>query len=94
MAIRIQNNNTEMILTIDNGDRQAIFDVMEKYRFISEEALLRFALVVLLRNEKNGVYIEENNQRVFMAPSPSIIIQDQPEQPSVTSVEPITNINS
>lgn len=72
MAIKIVKNENDMVLTIDNGDRQAFDDVMKKYHFISEQELIRFTLVVLLRAEKNGVYIEENNQRVFMSPSREI----------------------
>lgn len=47
-------------LAFDNGDLQALRSVLTKYGFASEEALLRFALFVLLKSEDNAVTVLEN----------------------------------
>lgn len=57
----------------DNGDLQVVEAIMQRYRFINEQAMFRFALVILLRAENNGAYIDEAGKRVFISPSDSII---------------------
>ena len=60
-------------LVIDNGDLQAIKDVMDKYRFLDEEALGRFALYVLLKAEKNTVYIDEGDKKIALSPADRLV---------------------
>lgn len=56
-------------LKIDNGDLQAMREVMDKYGFIDEEKAIRFALYVLLKAEKNAVYVDEGDKKVSVTPS-------------------------
>ena len=53
-------------ISIDNGDLQALKDVMEQYHFIDEQALMRYALVALLRATDNQVYVRDNGNIVAM----------------------------
>ena len=53
-------------ISIDNGDLQAMKDVMEQYHFIDEQALMRYALVALLRASDNQVYVRDNGNIVAM----------------------------
>ncbi len=71
---------------IDNGDLQAIESVMNRYHFIDEQAMFRFALVALLRAEKLGVYIDEGEQRIFLSPSQSVLKPEAPETSPESSV--------
>ncbi|TSC84763.1 MAG: hypothetical protein G01um101413_147 [Parcubacteria group bacterium Gr01-1014_13] len=63
--------------SFNNGDLQAVNGVMEKYQFIDEQSMFRFALAILLKAEGNGVYIDEgDNKRTFISPSSQIIKQN------------------
>ena len=68
-------------LTIDNGDLQALNQIIEKYNFKDDEAALRFALYVLLRSENNTVSVEEGGKKVNLVPSEKLI---KPKQEHAT----------
>lgn len=78
MAIRKINSPGEHIdLRVDNGDLQALNEVMEKFNFKDEEAALRFGLIVLLNADETGnVYVERGDQKVKIAPNPSLFKQN------------------
>lgn len=77
MAIQFQEQNNngkpQATITIDNGDLEALKDVMSQYSFINEEALLRYALVALLRSSDNNLYIKDNGNIVAMKVHESLI---------------------
>lgn len=62
-------NDPKIILTINNGDLAALNDTLNSYGFVDYEALLRYALVALLRTEDNRLYIKENGGVVKLNPS-------------------------
>ena len=86
MAIVTTRQTDQITLVINNGDLQAINDVISKYNFKDEESLLRFALVALLRSESNGIYIDENENKVFLQPSEKLL--SPREQVSQTPDDP------
>ncbi|MCW1891838.1 MAG: hypothetical protein KIH65_001170 [Candidatus Uhrbacteria bacterium] len=61
-----EDSKPNAILAIDNGDLQALKEVMETYNFIDQQALLRYALVSLLSSEDNTLYIREDGNIVAM----------------------------
>lgn len=81
MAIQVVDDNSDSndpkkILTINNGDLQALNSALERYRFVNLEALLRYALVGLLESEDNRLYINKNGEKVVLRPNENLI---QPE---------------
>ncbi len=60
-------------LTIDNGDLQALNQIIEKYRFKDEESALRFAFFALLTSENNIISVEENGKKVNLIPSEKLL---------------------
>lgn len=60
-------------LEIDNGDLQAITEVMKKYNFKDEEAMIRFILFVLIKSENNTVYIDEGEKKVALTPAQHLL---------------------
>jgi len=72
-----EQNNTENkpvgTIHIDNGDLQALKDVMEQYKFVNQEALIRYALVALLNATDNKLYIKQNGNIVSMNISEKLI---------------------
>lgn len=62
---------TEISLHIDNGDFQALKSAIEQYNFKDEEALIRFALFVLLQAENNGIFIEQGGMKKQVNPNPA-----------------------
>lgn len=78
MAIQKDDSstNSNLVLKIDNGDLQALNSVLSKYRFINEEALIRYALVALLESEDNRLYAKKNNETVALRPNENLIRPD------------------
>ncbi|MFZ5391858.1 MAG: hypothetical protein ACOZAR_01555 [Patescibacteria group bacterium] len=78
MAIKKLPESTEklMKLSIDNGDLQALKDVVDKFGFVDEQAMLRFALFALLKAEKNVLYVDEGEKKVVLTPSQQLIKQN------------------
>lgn len=70
-----QSTAEKLALSLDNGDFKALKDVQKKYNFKDEESLLRFALVTLLRAEKNTVYIDEGGEKVGLQPNSSLLAE-------------------
>ena len=70
-----QKNNEKLkaTLEIDNGDLQALKEVMEQYNFINQEALLRYALVSLLKSSDNKLYIRQNGNILAVNISDNLI---------------------
>lgn len=65
MAISFQQQNNldgkpAGIITIDNGDLEALRGVMEQFGFVNEEAMLRYALVAMLNAGDNRLYIKRD----------------------------------
>lgn len=54
------------IISIDNGDLQALKQVMEAYGFVNQQALLRYALVSLITAGDNQLYVRDNGNIVAM----------------------------
>ena len=71
--IKLENNEHSLGLDFDNGDLQALNDVIEKYGFKDEEAALRFGLIVLLNAETNNIFVERGDQKVKIAPNQSLL---------------------
>lgn len=71
MAIIRDSSSTDsqFKLNVDNGDLQALKEVVDKFRFVDEQAALRFALFALLKAEKNVLYVDEGDKKVVLAPS-------------------------
>lgn len=67
------NANAELRLKFDNGDLIALRDIVKKFGFVDDQAAIRFALVVLLKTDSDGVYVTRNSDRVFVSPDPGIL---------------------
>jgi hypothetical protein len=79
MAIKKLPESTEHSITLsfDNGDLQALKDVIGKFNFKDEEAALRFALFVLLKSEDNGVTVTEGGNPTRYVPSQSSLKEEE-----------------
>lgn len=78
MAIQVVEDNSnaqdpKKVLTINNGDLQALNTVLERYGFVNVEALLRYALVGLLESEDNRLYINKNGEKVVLKPNENLL---------------------
>lgn len=81
MIIKSQDStDTKISLEVDNGDLQALNEVVDKFGFIDEQAALRFALFVLLKAEKNVVYVDEGDKKVMFTPSAQAIKSNEQEK--------------
>ena len=70
MAISYKENTRadgkpEGVMTIDNGDLEALKQVMDQYSFVNQEALLRYALVALLNAPDNKLYVKKEDGNIL-----------------------------
>lgn len=76
ISYREQDNTSGLpvgILEIDYGDLEALKTVMEQYNFVDQQALLRYALVALLRADDNKLYIKQAGSIVSLNVSEELI---------------------
>lgn len=77
MAVDYKENPTaekpNATITVDNGDLQAIKDVMATYRFVDQQAMLRYALVALLSSDDNKLFIKKDGNIVAMNVAESLL---------------------
>jgi predicted metalloprotease len=74
MSIKItQQQQGKISLEIDNGDLKALEEVIEKFDFKNEEAVLRYALYALLRSDIGGLLVEEDGKMFRLEPTSKVI---------------------
>ena len=61
------------IAEINNGDLEALKEVMEQYGFVNQEALLRYAMVALINASDNRLYVKKDGNTLAVNVSPSLI---------------------
>ena len=65
MAITYKDiSGSEANITINNGDLEAMKQIMEEYGFVDQEALLRYALVALISASDNNLYIKNDSGNI------------------------------
>ena len=67
---------------IDNGDLEAINNLVESLNFASPEAILRFTVAVLVKAGTNGVYVVENGNKIKLTPNDNLLRQNQASETS------------
>nr|DAM70009.1 MAG TPA: hypothetical protein [Caudoviricetes sp.] len=61
-----------MILEFTNGDIEKFDKVMKKYNFVDAQALIRFAVSILLVNEAKEVMIKQEGSFIPVVPVETI----------------------
>lgn len=76
MAIKkddTKSNDTQVNLTIDNGDFQALNKIYKEWKFKDIEGVLRFALAIMTKAKNGTVYVEdETGNKVALEPAESL----------------------
>lgn len=88
MAIRVTPDNSDpndpkMNLVINNGDLEGLNRIMNKYRFVDQQAALRFAMVTLLDAEDNKVYVRKGGVTTVLQPNDNLL--KKPDDSKATS---------
>ena len=76
MITKVKETSGELILTINNGDKKALEQITEGYKFKDGESALRFALAVLVKAVTIGnkkLSIEEDGKNTYLAPNESLL---------------------
>ena len=47
MAVKSEIKENKLILTLDNGEKKVLEEMLKKWNFKDEESLIRFALAIL-----------------------------------------------
>lgn len=70
-------NKPKAKITVDNGDLQALDDVIHKWKFRDETGLLRFALAVMREAKDNAIIVTgEGGKPVTFAPADKLVNTD------------------
>ena len=77
MSISYKESRTEQGLTgiikLDKGDLDALKDIMDQYNFVDQQALLRYALAVLLYSDDNKLYVRRDGDMLSLSASDQLI---------------------
>ena len=77
MSISYEEDSTKQgavgVIKMDNGDLDALNEVMDQYYFIDQQALLRYALVALLSSNDNKLYIKRDDDMVSLSVADKLI---------------------
>ena len=77
MSISYKESRTEQGLTgiikLDKGDLDALKDIMDQYNFVDQQALLRYALAVLLYSDDNKLYVSRDGSMLSLSASDQLI---------------------
>jgi len=65
---------TELSLTINNGDFEALRDTATRLGFVNEESMLRFMLAVVSKSATRSITITDpNGQKISLTPSVDLL---------------------
>ncbi len=76
MSVKIINDSASkdvLELAIDNGDKEKLEQVLNKWNFKDYESLLRFAASILLSSEDNTVSIRIKSAIQEVAPADNLL---------------------
>lgn len=73
MAVRSRDENNKCIWEIDNGDLEKLRECMNKWSFLDEQSMLRFAVSLLLKAEGGEVTIKINGEPQRIAPADELL---------------------
>lgn len=65
-----------VLLNVDNGDLEALKQIIAKWNFKNEESTLRFLIAVTKQAEKEIIYIDQGGQKVGLTPSEDLVNND------------------
>ena len=72
---------TELSLTINNGDFEALRDSVARLGFKDEESILRFMLAILTKSATRSITVtDQNGSKIPLTPSESLLKQTNPPQ--------------
>ncbi|PIR54710.1 hypothetical protein COU74_03075 [Candidatus Peregrinibacteria bacterium CG10_big_fil_rev_8_21_14_0_10_36_19] len=66
-----------LAIEFDNGDLKALNDIQQKWKFKDKSSLLKFAMAVLLKAEKNTLKISVDGSETEVFPKEDLLITDQ-----------------
>ena len=68
--------STELSLTFNNGDFQALRETVQRLGFVNEESMLRYALAVLSKSATRSLTItDRNGVKVSLNPSADLLLR-------------------
>lgn len=72
--IQVTSDNGDSIeLKVDNGDLQAIKQLLERYKFINIEAALRYGIVSMMEAQDNVLYAKKGDETIALHPTDKLI---------------------
>lgn len=79
MAIKKQSGDSEkIILEVNNGDYQALQDLVNEWKFADESSALRFALAVLVQAKNKTVFIDDDSgKKTALSPGESLLKKEE-----------------
>ncbi|HSX00038.1 MAG TPA: hypothetical protein VLH38_03310 [Patescibacteria group bacterium] len=69
----ISEDDQSIQLKVDNGDRQAINQLLERYGFLDIEALLRYGIVAMIEAQDNTLYVKKGDETIALRPTDKLV---------------------
>ncbi|HEV2917585.1 MAG TPA: hypothetical protein VGW78_07630 [Candidatus Babeliales bacterium] len=73
MAVNSKEDNSKLILEIDNGELKKLKEVMEKWQFKDYASLMQFAISIMVLNENRYVSIKKDGETQNVAPANDLL---------------------
>ena len=69
MAVKSEEKGNDLILTLDNGDKEKFQQLLDEWNFKDSQSLLRFAMSVMLETTDKTLTITRQNRDVKVVPA-------------------------
>ena len=69
MSVHREIKEDKLILTLDNGDKTKMEEVLEQWNFKDEQSFLRFSISLLLETEDKTLWMKSEGSPVEVAPA-------------------------
>lgn len=75
MALKASDDNGELTLTLDKGDREKLNQSLHEWGFKDYQSLIRFVVSVLLVSEDKTLWITKNSLPSHIRPASHLVNQ-------------------
>lgn len=69
-----------LYLEVDNGDLEALKEIVDKWNFKDKPSVFRFCLAVLKKSEDQKVSIKEGDKSIILTPNDSLLAKPEIEE--------------
>ncbi|MDR2437252.1 MAG: hypothetical protein LBD17_04200 [Endomicrobium sp.] len=77
MTVKETKKDNKLVLELDNGDLEKLNNVISRWKFKDTQSFLRFAVSLMLKTNREVLYIDVNGQPEGRVPAPHLLIGEK-----------------